>query len=80
MTKLFIKKSDYFYKICLYKIRHTVLFDTKNSQYNRKMSTSDSKSPDKEYLKQLSEIIQGELIDLYGGNGYKSIMQTMVKN
>ena len=30
-------------------------------------------------MKQLSEIIQGELIDLYGGSGYKSIMQTMVK-
>ena len=79
MTKLFIKKSDYFYEICLYKIRHTALFDTKNLQYNRKMSTPDSKSPDKEYEKQLSEIIQGELIDLYGANGYKSIMQTMLK-
>jgi CheY-like chemotaxis protein len=43
------------------------------------MSTPDKKSPDNEYEKQLSEIIQGELIDLYGGNGYKSIMQTMVK-
>ena len=30
------------------------------------MSTSNTESPDKEYEKQLSEIIQGELIDLYG--------------
>ena len=43
------------------------------------MSTSNTKYPNKEYEKQLSEIIQGELIDLYGGSGYKSIMQTMVK-
>ena len=43
------------------------------------MSTSNTESPDKEYEKQLSEIIQGELIDLYGCRGYKSIMQTMVK-
>jgi hypothetical protein len=43
------------------------------------MSTSDAGSSDKGYEKQLSEIIQGELIDLYGGSGYKSIMQTMVK-
>ena len=43
------------------------------------MSTSDSGSSNKGYEKQLSEIIQGELIDLYGGSGYKSIMQTMVK-
>ena len=28
---------------------------------------------------QLSEIIQGELIDLYGAGGYKSVMQTMMK-
>ena len=79
MTMLFIKKVDYFYKTCLYKIRHTVPFDTKNPHYNSKMSTSNRKSPDKEYGKQLSEIIQGELIDLYGGSGYKSIMQTMMK-
>ena len=43
------------------------------------MSTSDSIPKDEKYEKQLSEIIQGELIDLYGASGYKSIMQTMVK-
>jgi CheY-like chemotaxis protein len=43
------------------------------------MSTSNQNSEGKEYQEQLSEIIQGELISLYGGNGYKSIMQTMVK-
>ena len=43
------------------------------------MSTSNQNLEDKEYQEQLSEIIQGELISLYGGNGYKSIMQTMVK-
>ena len=43
------------------------------------MSTSNTNSGKETYEKQLSEIIQGELIDLYGGNGYKSIMQTMVK-
>ena len=31
------------------------------------------------YETQISEIIQGELIDLYGGDGYKSIIQTMKK-
>ena len=34
---------------------------------------------DKEYKNQISDIIQGELIDLYGTNGYKSIMQTMMR-
>ena len=43
------------------------------------MDTSGTESTDKGYKKQLSEIIQGELIDLYGSNGYKSIMQTMTK-
>jgi len=28
---------------------------------------------------QISKIIQGEIIDLYGTNGYKSIIQTMTK-
>jgi len=28
---------------------------------------------------QISKIIQGELIDLYGSKGYKSIIQTMTK-
>ena len=43
------------------------------------MGTVNSESKNNEYEKQLSEIIQGELIDLYGGDGYKSIMQTMMK-
>ena len=34
---------------------------------------------DTKYQTQISDIIQGELIDLYGANGYKSIMQTMIK-
>ena len=33
----------------------------------------------KQYENQISEIIQGELIDQYGVDGYKSIMQTMTK-
>ena len=78
MTALFIKESGYFYKICLYKIRHTGLFDIKNPDEIKKMSTSDINSRDEGYEKQLSKIIQGELIDLRG-SGYKSIMQTMVK-
>jgi len=43
------------------------------------MGIPNTDSSDKGYAKQISEIIQGELIDLYGGSGYKSIMQTMVK-
>ncbi len=43
------------------------------------MSTSGTESNESKYESQISEIIQGELIDLYGGNGYKSIMQTMKK-
>jgi CheY-like chemotaxis protein len=43
------------------------------------MGTSNLDSKDQEYKKQISEIIQGELIDLYGADGYKSIMRTMVK-
>ena len=31
------------------------------------------------YKKQISEIIQGGLIDLQGASGYKSIIQTMTK-
>ncbi len=31
------------------------------------------------YKKQISEIIQGGLIDLWGASGYKSIIQTMTK-
>jgi CheY-like chemotaxis protein len=37
------------------------------------------KTKDVKYKKQISDIIQGELIDLYGSSGYKSIMQTMTK-
>jgi len=36
-------------------------------------------SNNSKYENQISEIIQGELIDLHGPNGYKSIMQTMIK-
>ena len=43
------------------------------------MDTSGTESSGNSFEKQLSEIIQGGLIDLYGGNGYKSIMQTMTK-
>jgi len=32
-----------------------------------------------EYKNQISEIIQGSLIDLHGVNGYKTIMETMRK-
>ncbi|WP_299290414.1 response regulator [Nitrosopumilus sp.] len=40
------------------------------------MSTSDTKT-NGNYENQISEIIQGELIEVYGANGYRSIMQTM---
>jgi len=43
------------------------------------MNNSGTKSTKNAFEKHLSEIIQGELIDLYGDNGYKSIMQTMIK-
>ena len=43
------------------------------------MSTSNTENADKKYEKQLSEIIQGVLIDVHGGRGYTSIMQTMMK-
>ena len=43
------------------------------------MSNSGIKSNDSKYENHISEIIQGELIDLHGRNGYKSIMQTMTK-
>ncbi len=43
------------------------------------MSNSGIKSKDSKYENHISEIIQGELIDLHGRNGYKSIMQTMMK-
>ncbi len=43
------------------------------------MINSGIKSNDSKYENQISEIIQGELIDLHGRNGYKSIIQTMMK-
>ncbi len=43
------------------------------------MNNSGLESNDNKYKNQISEIIQGELIDLHGRNGYKSIMQTMMK-
>jgi len=43
------------------------------------MSNSGTKSTKNAFEKHLSEIIQRELIDLYGGSEYKSIMQTMIK-
>jgi len=43
------------------------------------LSNSGIKSNDSKYENHISEIIQGELIDLHGRNGYKSIMQTMTK-
>ena len=43
------------------------------------MSNSGTESKDSKYENQISEIIQGELIDLHGRNGYNSIIQTMIK-
>ena len=43
------------------------------------MNNSGLESNDSKYKNQISEIIQGELIDLHGRNGYKSIMQIMMK-
>ncbi len=43
------------------------------------MSNSRIESNDSKYKNHISEIIQGGLIDLHGRNGYKSIMQTMMK-
>jgi CheY-like chemotaxis protein len=43
------------------------------------LGNSGIKSNDSKYENQISEIIQGELIDLHGRNGYKSIIQTMMK-
>jgi len=34
---------------------------------------------DKKYENQISDIIQVEMIGMYGTNGYKSIMQTMTR-
>jgi len=43
------------------------------------MNNSGTESNNAKYENQISEIIQGELIDLHGANGYKSIIQTMMK-
>ncbi len=43
------------------------------------MSSSNIKLKEGKYEKELSEIIQRELVSLYEGNGYKSIIQTMIK-
>jgi CheY-like chemotaxis protein len=43
------------------------------------MENSGTKSNDSNYENQISEIIQRELIDLHGANGYKSIIETMMK-
>lgn len=43
------------------------------------MNHSGTEAKGNGYEKHLSKIIQGELVDLYGGNGYKSIIQTMTK-
>jgi two-component system cell cycle response regulator CpdR len=43
------------------------------------LSNSGTESNNTKYENQISEIIQGELIDLYGRNGYKSIIETMMK-
>ena len=43
------------------------------------MSNSRFDFNDKRYENQISQIIETSLIDLYGTNGYKSIIQTMIK-
>lgn len=43
------------------------------------MVNSGTESTNKGYENKISEIIQRSLIDLHGGNGYKSIMETMMK-
>jgi hypothetical protein len=43
------------------------------------MNNLGIKSKDVKYKKQISDSIQGELIDLYGSSGCKSTMQTMTK-
>ena len=43
------------------------------------MENSGTESNDSNYENQISEIIQRELIDLHGANGYKSIIETMMK-
>lgn len=43
------------------------------------MGNSGTELNDSKYENQISEIIQRELIDLHGPNGYKSIIQTMMK-
>ena len=43
------------------------------------MDDLGTKLNDSKYQNQISEIIQGSLIDLHGANGYKTIMETMTK-
>ena len=43
------------------------------------MNNSGIESNDRKHKNQISEIIQEGLIDRHGQNGYKSIMQTMMK-
>ena len=43
------------------------------------MNNIGTRTDGEEYKEKISDIIQGELIDLYGANGYKSIMHTMTK-
>jgi len=43
------------------------------------MSHSGINLNNSKYKNQISEIIQGSLIDLHGANGYKTIMETMTK-
>ncbi len=43
------------------------------------MTISRTNSDESNYKNQISEIIHDALVDLYGANGYKSIMQTMTK-
>lgn len=46
---------------------------------NHKMSNVEFDHNHVIYENQMSEIIETSLIDLYGTKGYKSIMQTMIK-
>ncbi len=43
------------------------------------MDNSGTESNNAKYENQISEIIQGEIIDLHGAKGYKSIIGTMMK-
>ena len=43
------------------------------------MGNTGTENVDSEYESQISDIIQGSLVDLYGAKGYSSIIQTMMK-